>query len=124
MESGRYQVLLVEKDVVQAYLLEEKLREAGWVVASVDSSARALRCCEKRTFDAAIINYHYAGGINGLELSERLRMDYNTPSLIITATRLKVLEKDPKFTTQQEFLFKPYRLMECGPRLDNLLGTI
>lgn len=111
------QILIVEKDSLQAYLLEAKFREDGWGVRLVDAPAEALHCCERESFDAAIINFKYPGEVNGFELSRLFLEQHDLPSLMITATRYTELEKHPMFTSKQELIFKPYRLLECKQRL-------
>ncbi len=114
-------ILIVEKDALQAYLLQVKFGETGWSVRLTDEPEAALMYCEQESFDAAIINYKYSGNVNGFELAKLLLDRYDLPSLMITAIRQKELVKDPRFSAQQALLFKPYRLLECGRRLRALL---
>jgi len=116
------QVLVVEKDTLQAFLLEERLVESGWEVHLVTNPDSALNCCEAKAFDVAVINYKYKGGIDGYRLAQLLRERCSIPSLMITATRYVELERNPLFSPQQEILFKPYRLTECARRLKALMG--
>lgn len=118
---GRKHVLIVEKDPLQGYLLKVSLIEAGWAVRLVEGPAEALWCCEHDLFDVALINSHYPESINGFVLAERLRERYHLPSLMITASRDCELESCAAFNPNQELLYKPYRLMECEPRLQRLL---
>ncbi|TXF86298.1 response regulator [Neolewinella aurantiaca] len=115
-------VLLVEKDPLQRYLLEVLLSEAEWVVRLAKDPEDALNCCEYDFFDAAIINSHYSEGQTGWALAKRFREDYNLPCLMITSSRVTELEELPDFTERQELLFKPYRLMECRRRLQELIS--
>ena len=121
--SGRVNghVLIVEKDPLQGYLLQVSLMEAGWSVSLVEGPVEALWQCEHDLFDVAIINADYPDSIDGFVLAERLRKRYQLPSLMITAARYTELNSRPGFTVEQALLFKPYRLLECSSRLQQLL---
>lgn len=119
--KGRYQVLIVEKDTLQEYLLKVSLQDAGWVVRLANDPEEALMFCEHDLFDVAIINYNYPGFINGFVLARRFRENYHLPSLMITASRYTELARRPGFSTNLDLLFKPYRLMECNRRLQRLV---
>jgi DNA-binding response OmpR family regulator len=120
--KGSKYVLIVEKDPLQGYLLKVFLMEEGWAVCLVEDPVEALSCCEHDLFDIALINSHYPGSINGFVLAEQLQDDYHLPSLMITASRNCELKSIAAFNPNQELLYKPYRLMECGPRLHQLLA--
>jgi len=115
-------VLIVEKDPLQGYLLQVTLMEAGWSVSLAEGPVEALWQCEHDLFDVAIINADYPASINGFVLADRLRKRYHLPSLMITAARYTEFNNWPGFTVEQDLLFKPYRLLECSPRLQQLLA--
>lgn len=117
-----YHILLVEKDTLQSFLLKEVLLEAGWVVHMVEEPEEALRLCDYKLFDIALINSNYPGGINGLELGAFLINHYSLPSLMITSSRYSELENNRYFNVRQEILFKPYLLQECLFRLQEMLA--
>lgn len=120
--KGSKYVLIVEKDPLQGYLLKVSLMEKGWAVCLVEGPGDALSCCEHDLFDVALINSHYPDNIDGFVLAERLQGHYHLPSLMITASRNCELKTITAFNPNQELLYKPYRLMECGPRLHQLLA--
>lgn len=117
-------LLIVEKDPLQAYLLKISFQEAGWVVRLAGGPEEALVSCEYGLFDAAIINYYYPGNINGCVLSDLLQKRFYLSSLMITASRYVELKRDAAFNPNQDLLFKPYRLSECGPRLQRLMTGV
>jgi DNA-binding response OmpR family regulator len=119
--KGSKYVLIVEKDPLQGHLLKISLMEEGWAVRLVENPMKAISCCEHDMFDVALINSHYPDSINGFVLAERLQWDYHLPSLMITASRDCELRNIAAFNPNQELLYKPYQLMECGPRLYQLL---
>jgi len=120
--KGRKHILVVEKDTLQGYLLKMSLQEQGWSVRLADGPEEALLHCEHSFFDAAIINYNYPGDINGFVLADLLQLRFHLPSLMITASRYVELRSDVAFNPRQPLLYKPYRLMECGPRVNQLLN--
>jgi|GEM_PF-2288904 len=122
LKNGRGRVLIVERDALQAYLLEAKLREAGWAVESVAGPGEAILFCRENNFDVAIINYRYPGKMNGFELAALLRERCESSSLMITATSYSELQRCASFSKTQDILFKPYRLMQCVPRLRRLIA--
>lgn len=119
--TDRCAVLIVEKDPLQGYLLKVSLQEADWMVCLVHEPDEALLFCEHNLYDAAIINGHYPGKMNGFVLGNQLFDQYHLPSLMITASRIKDLRRSIDFNPAQDLLYKPYLLSECGPRLRRLI---
>lgn len=66
-------VLVVEDNSFNRLLLQETLREWGHVVSSVDNAVAALNLVNERRFDCIILDL-WMPGLDGLELSARLRM--------------------------------------------------
>lgn len=120
--AGGNCVLIVEKDPLQGFVLQQSLEEAGWTVRLVECPTEALSCCEYDLFDAAMINADYVDDMNGFLLAGLLDLRYNLPSLMVTAARYSELRSYVAFTPSQELLFKPYLLAECGPRLQSLIA--
>ena len=78
-------LLLVEDDVMVASGMKLGLTDAGYTVDWVGSGERAEQALERDSFDLAIVDIGLPG-LNGLELTQRLRgRGLTMPVLILTA---------------------------------------
>ena len=118
--TGCNRVLLIEKDPLQAHLLKVMIRKSGWIVCTAVSPREGLLCCEHDFFDAAVINSDYPDDVDGFTLAGLLRVKYGIPSLMITSARYAELKTQSGFRTEQELMFKPYQMLECRRRLQQL----
>jgi DNA-binding response OmpR family regulator len=114
-------LLLVEDDVMVASGIKLGLSNAGYTVDWVGSAERAEQALDKDSFDLAIVDIGLPG-INGLELTQRLRArGLAMPVLILTARdalhdRVKGLDLGA-----DDYMLKPFELPELLARLRALL---
>jgi len=83
-------ILIVEDDPLIGPSMKAVLRHCGHeIVGPVRTAAKALRLVERDHLllvrpDLALVDYHLAGGDNGISLVRALREGYGVPSLIVT----------------------------------------
>nr|WP_196242263.1 response regulator [Azospirillum oleiclasticum] len=78
-------ILVVEDDPLIGPAMKAVLTSvAHEVVGPVRAAAKASRLAARMRPDLALVDYHLAGGEDGLSLVRRLRRDLGVPSLLVT----------------------------------------
>ncbi|MEZ5645881.1 MAG: response regulator transcription factor [Burkholderiaceae bacterium] len=114
-------LLLVEDDVMVASGMKLGLCDAGYTVDWVGSGERAEQALEKDSFDLAIVDIGLPG-IDGLELTRRLRSQGLTmPVLILTARDALQDRVQGLDLGADDYMVKPFELPELLARLRALL---
>ena len=114
-------LLLVEDDVMVASGIKLGLSNAGYTVDWVGSAERAEQAVENDSFDLAIVDIGLPG-INGLELTQRLRArGWAMPVLILTARDALHDRVQGLDLGADDYMLKPFELPELLARLRALL---
>ena len=114
-------LLLVEDDVMLASGIKLGLCGAGYAVDWVGSGERAEEVLRTERFDAAVIDIGLPG-MDGLELTHRLRRDAHTlPVLILTARDALQDRVQGLDLGADDYMVKPFELPELLARLRALL---
>ena len=114
-------LLLVEDDVMVASGIKLGLTNAGYTVDWVGSAERAEQALESDSFDLAIVDIGLPG-IDGLELTRRLRTRGLTmPVLILTARDALHDRVQGLDLGADDYMLKPFELPEMLARLRALL---
>lgn len=114
-------LLLVEDDVMVASGIKLGLCNAGYTVDWVGSAERAEQAMEGESFDLAIVDIGLPG-IDGLELTRRLRIRGLTmPVLILTARDALHDRVQGLDLGADDYMLKPFELPELLARLRALL---
>ncbi|MBP2312862.1 response regulator [Azospirillum soli] len=80
-------LLIVEDDPLIGPSMKVVLRQYGHsVIGPVRTAAKALRVVERGSLrpDLALVDYHLAGGENGLSLVRALKEQHGVPALLVT----------------------------------------
>ena len=114
-------LLLVEDDVMVASGMKLGLCDAGYSVDWVGSAERAEQALEGESFDLAIVDIGLPG-VDGLELTRRLRTRGLTmPVLILTARDALHDRVQGLDLGADDYMLKPFELPELLERLRALL---
>ncbi len=114
-------LLLVEDDVMLASGIKLGLCGAGYAVDWVGSGERAEEVLRTERFDAAVIDIGLPG-MDGLELTRRLRRDAHVlPVLILTARDALQDRVQGLDLGADDYMVKPFELPELLARLRALL---
>ena len=101
-------VFVVEDDGLIAYSLSADLRKAGFEVAGVAASGEdALQQIELVRPQLILMDIHLRGQMDGIELAERVRAQFETPVIYITARSDADTLKRAKTTEPFAYLAKP-----------------
>ena len=114
-------LLLVEDDVMVASGMKLGLCDAGYTVDWVGSGERAVQALEAESFDLAIVDIGLPG-MDGLQLSQRIRASGCTmPVLILTARDALHDRVQGLDLGADDYMLKPFELPELLARLRALL---
>lgn len=116
----QYTILIAEDDEDIVALLRLYLENSGYLVKSADSGIRAQRILETEHVDLALLDVMMPG-MNGYELTRRIREKSNIPILILSARDQdhdKILGLN---LGADDYLTKPFNPMEVVARVASSL---
>ena len=121
-EPGRPRILVVEDNEDVRELAETMLGAAGYAVVSAPSGERALELLdEENRIDLLFTDVIMPGGMNGLQLAERVRERRPETPILITTGYMEELPSPTARTQPLDVLSKPYRQEELLSRVRAIL---
>lgn len=114
-------VLVVEDDQFMAFALREGLASEGYVIEiAVDGSA-GLRAATEKNFDMIILDVMLPG-LSGFDVCRQLRAaGHAVPIIMLTARSLEVEKVQGLKLGADDYLTKPFSLMELLARIEAVL---
>lgn len=109
-------VLVVDDEIEIADLIELYLKNEGYNVYKTYSSEKALKIIEQRKIDLAILDIMMPG-IDGFNLCEKIRKEYNFPIIMVTA---KITDADKIKGLNigaDDYITKPFMPLELLARV-------
>jgi CheY-like chemotaxis protein len=102
-------VLLVEDEPLVRMLLADELRQAGLTVVEAGGAREALTVLAVDSVDLVVTDIQMPGGMDGLELAERVRQTHPSVPIVLTSGNPPPLD----LNQIGPFLMKPYGLSEA-----------
>lgn len=113
-------ILAVDDDLHMLNFVSAELRQIGYEVIEADSGEQALSCLKSTSVDLAVVDVMMPG-IDGFELTQILRKDYNLPVILLTA-RHHIEDKERGFLAgSDDYLVKPFESKELLYRVKAVL---
>ena len=112
-------VLLIEDDPRLAEMISEYLGEAGFHVDRAANGSEGLTRQERESFDVLILDLMLPDG-SGLELAREIRQSpasASIPILLVTARSKETYLRSYRFSSQDDYLPKPFSVRELLRRL-------
>lgn len=109
-------VLVVDDEIEIADLIELYLKNEGYNVYKTYSSEKALKLIKQRNIDLAILDIMMPG-IDGFNLCEKIRKEYNFPIIMVTA---KITDADKIKGLNigaDDYITKPFMPLELLTRV-------
>ena len=109
-------VLVVDDEIEIADLIELYLKNEGYNVYKTYSSEKALKIIKQRNIDLAILDIMMPG-IDGFNLCEQIRKEYNFPIIMVTA---KITDADKIKGLNigaDDYITKPFMPLELLARV-------
>ncbi|HHT9105879.1 MAG TPA: sigma-54-dependent transcriptional regulator [Candidatus Wujingus californicus] len=121
MRTDYTRILVVDDEIGYRKVLNNALTERGFIVKTAASGEEALEELKKHAFAIALIDMKLPGGIDGLELLQRIKGTYNTSVLIMTAyggieTAVEAMRRGAL-----NYITKPFNLDEILLNIDRLI---
>ncbi len=114
-------ILVVEDEALVAFAIEWALKVAGHrVLGPADSVEQAIRLCEDRRPDVALIDLNLRDGGDGAVVARYLKQRYNAPVFLLTA---QVAKARDEHDVVWGVVRKPYDTASL-PRLIRFVGDI
>lgn len=112
-------ILIVEDESQVARLVETYLKRLGYGVAGVvDTGEAALRLAASTRPALALLDIELAGGMDGFQLSERLRREWDVPSVFLTGRGDEETLERVRRSDSFGYLLKPFRPEELKACLE------
>lgn len=118
-------ILLVEDDANLAFMLTENLEIEGFQVQHIDKGENVLSTLGQSEFDLLLMDVDLAGKLNGFDVAEEVRLQYQTLPIIFTTgkTHFKDIERGLSLKLV-DYQKKPYGTKELLARINNLLNRL
>ncbi len=124
-EAARPRILVVEDNEDVRELAETMLGAAGYAVVSASSGERALELLDGgKKIDLLFTDVIMPGGMNGLQLAERVRERRPETPILITTGYMEELPSPTGRTQPLDVLSKPYRQEELLSRVRAILPAV
>lgn len=124
MQSNNLNILIVEDDPLISESLKDILRILNHRITGIaDNADSAIEICNSTLPDLALLDIQISGDLNGVELAEILRDQFDIPFIFMTAyadndTINKAKEKGPF-----GYLVKPYGLKEVNATIQIAMAS-
>ncbi len=122
MNKNETNILVVDDEIGYRRVLNNALTERGFYVKTAGSGEDALEELKNQEFSIIILDMKLPGGIDGLELLQKVKEQYNTSVLIMTAyggieTAVEAMKRGA-FT----YITKPFSLDEIILNVDRMIA--
>ncbi|MGQ3685331.1 MAG: sigma-54-dependent transcriptional regulator [Candidatus Loosdrechtia sp.] len=114
-------ILVVDDEIGYRRVLSNALSERGFIVKTAESGEEALEELKQQEFPVVLIDMKLPGGIDGLELLQRIKGMYNSSVLIMTAyggieTAVEAMRRGA-----YNYITKPFNLDEIILNIERLI---
>ncbi len=113
-------LLLVDDDVTLAAMLQEFLELQGFLVATVQDGESALERIQEAPPDLLVLDVMLPG-MSGLEVLQRLRVNYDLPVVMLTARGAESDRISGLLAGADDYLPKPFNPLELAARIQAVL---
>jgi|TARA_B110000196_G_C21006311_1_gene595537 two-component system, OmpR family, phosphate regulon response regulator OmpR len=116
----KYHILITDDDDKIRSLLKDFLLEKKFIVSTAENADEAIEMIKLVTFDLLIIDIMMPG-INGFELTKKIRTSSNVPIIHLTAMNEKKDVIEGLETGADDYIAKPFEPKELELRINNIL---
>ena len=113
-------ILIVDDDEVIRGLVHEMIGKTGYKSIAVSSAEEAFDVLKNKNIDVVITDIKMPG-MDGLELTDRIKRDYDSDVIVMTGYADDYSYEEAVCRGANDFIFKPFRLEELVLRLNRVL---
>ncbi len=116
------QILIVEDEIIVAQDLQQSLQRLGYLVPVIASSGeKAIRHVAELHPDLVLMDITLKGSLDGVEVAERIRDQFDIPVVYLTAHADKKTLQRAKITGPLGYLVKPFEERELHTTIEMAL---
>ena len=120
--SAEKRILIVEDEGLVAITLEETLRRIGYSVVGIAMSGEeALTLTGECQPDVILMDIHLQGDMDGIEAAQKIKGQYGTPVIFLTAYSDDETIKRVVQTESSGYLVKPINTRELFANIESAL---
>ena len=114
-------ILLINDNQTLRESIQELIKESGYQCTCVSSATEALEVLKEKQFDVVITDEEIPG-MNGLDLSDRIKRDYDTDVIVMADYNNDDSLEAMIYKGTSDFVFKPVRLEELLLRIKRVIN--
>jgi len=112
-------IMIVEDDRIVAKDIENTLKDLGFYVSSIVSSAQgAIDKAKEKSPDLVLMDIVLKGEMDGIEAANHIRTQFNIPVVYLTAYADKKLLQRAKITEPLGYIIKPFEERELNAAIE------
>ena len=120
--NGRFNILIVEDEIILALSLQDRLEQLGYnMLAVVDSCALAVQLTMQLQPDLVLMDIKLKDGGDGVEAARLIRQNSEIPIVFMTAYGDDLTLQRARETRAQGFLMKPFPNYQLSQMLTSVL---
>jgi CheY-like chemotaxis protein len=102
-------VFICEDELIEAEDIRQTLEKLGYAVSGIARSGESvLQSLTTTRPDIVLMDIHLAGGMDGIETADRIRILYNLPVIFLTAHADETTLERAKVTEPYGYVLKPF----------------
>src|SRR3954464_1158463 len=106
----KYKVLIVEDELIIAEDIKDILEHASYEVIGMAASGKeAIQLVSEVMPDILLIDISIKGNMDGIQLANTIREQFNLPFIYITSYTNKSILERAKLTKPYGYIVKPYK---------------
>ena len=106
---GKVKILIVEDEIIIADNIADALEELGYeILEPANTYSEAIQTIEEEQPDIAILDIQLTGRKTGVDLAEKINLDYKFPFIFLSSNSDKLTLEDVKKVEPQAYLVKPF----------------
>ena len=114
-------ILIINDNQTLRGSIQKLIKESGYQCTCVSSATEALEVLKEKQFDVVITDEEIPG-MNGLDLSDRIKQDYDTDVIVMADYNNDDSSEEMIYKRTSDFVFKPVRLEELLLRIKRVIN--
>lgn len=112
-------ILLVEDEIITAFLMQEELKDIGYAVSQhVTSGEDAIISAKQNSSDLILMDIRLAGKIDGIEAASIIKSENNIPVIFITGYEDQAIRERAELLNPLGYLIKPLDMNKLKTIID------
>ena len=115
-------VLVVEDESIVSKDIQHSLKKLGYIVVGAAASGdKALELVKSENPDIVLMDIMLKGGMNGIEVAEIVKKEYNIPVIFLTAYADESTLSKAKVTEPYGYIIKPFKEIDLHTSIEMAL---